>query len=106
MDLPNDDEQIMDSDHEIPPEFTEMSNEFVTLANSLGEKWPRTRVSATLMYAAARFNAYNWLSGQTDPDQTESEATAYYTQQYREMFLKNAKELRASMDKGDDFESK
>jgi len=95
----------MDSDHEVPPEFHEISNEFVNLANSLSEKWPRSRISATLMYAAARFNAYNWLSGQTDPDQTESEATAYYSQQYREMFLKNAKELRAAFEKGGGLES-
>ena len=92
----------MDTEHDIPQEFSELSNQFINLANSLGEQWPRARISASLLFAAARFNAYNWLSRDGEPDQTETEAAAYYTEQYREMFLKHVAEMRSTTEEGGD----
>jgi hypothetical protein len=86
----------MDIEHDIPQEFSELSNQFINLANSLGEQWPKARISASLLFAAARFNAYNWLSREGDPGQTEAAAADYYTEQYREMFQKHVAELRAA----------
>jgi hypothetical protein len=48
--------------NEIPQEFYDIVDQFINLANDLGKEWPRSRVSATLMFAAARYNVYNWLA--------------------------------------------
>ena len=94
----------MDTEHDIPEEFTELSNQFIDLANSLGEQWPRARISATLMYAAARYNAFNWLNREGNSGQEEEEAAEYYTVQYREMFLNHVGVLRSSVETSGDLQ--
>ena len=77
----------------IPQEFYDVVDRFINLANELGTTWPRSRVSATLMFAAARYNVYNWLNRDAELEQTVEEAVIYYREQYEEMFLENAQEL-------------
>jgi hypothetical protein len=86
----------MSTQDEVPKEFFDLADKFIHLANSLEPTWPRSRISATMMYAAARFNAYNQLFSEVNPHQTDSETADYYTQQYRDMFLDNLEELRKS----------
>jgi len=80
-------------DNNVPQEFYDVVDEFINLVNELGRTWPRSRVSATLMFAAARYNVYNWLNRDVDLDQTSEQALAYYREQYEEMFRDNVKEL-------------
>lgn len=80
-------------DNNVPQEFYDVVDKFINLANELGRTWPRSRVSATLMFAAARYNVYNWLNRDVDLDQTPEQALAYYREQYEEMFRDNVKEL-------------
>ena len=64
--------------NDVPQEFYDVVDEFINLANDLGTTWPRSRVSATLMFAAARYNVYNWLNRDVDLEQSLEEAVAYY----------------------------
>jgi hypothetical protein len=80
-------------DNDVPQEFYDVVDKFINLANELGTTWPRSRVSATLMFAAARYNAYNWLNRDVDLDQTLEQAISYYGGQYEEMFRENVQEL-------------
>jgi hypothetical protein len=78
---------------DIPQEFYDVVDRFIDLANELGKEWPRSRISATLMFAAARYNVFNWLHRDIDPEQTLDQAVAYYAGQYEEMFRDNVEEL-------------
>jgi len=77
----------------VPQEFYDVVDKFIDLANELGATWPRSRVSATLMFAAARYNVYNWLNRDVDLEQTLDQAVIYYREQYEEMFRENVQEL-------------
>src|SRR4030095_16518082 len=77
----------------VPQEFYDVVDKFINLANELGTTWPRSRVSATLMFAAARYNVYNWLNRDDDLEQTLDQAVMYYGDQYQEMFRANVQEL-------------
>jgi hypothetical protein len=77
----------------VPQEFYDVVDKFINLANELGTTWPRSRVSATLMFAAARYNVYNWLNREVDLEQTLDQAVIYYREQYEEMFRENVREL-------------
>jgi hypothetical protein len=78
---------------DVPQEFYDVVDKFINLANELGTTWPRSRISATLMFAAARYNVYNWLNRDVDLEQTLEQAVIYYREQYEEMFRENVQEL-------------
>ena len=80
----------------VPEEFYQLVDEFILQANRLNEQWPRSRISAALMYAAARFNTHNWLYRDVDLEQSREEAADWYTAQYRGMFLDNVQQLEAA----------
>ena len=52
---------------DVPNEFFDVVDEFVHLANKLNEKWPTSRVSSAIMYAAARYNAFNFYAQDPSP---------------------------------------
>jgi len=96
----------MKANDEIPQEFFNVADLFVRQANSLLKDWPRSLVSATLLYAAERFNAYNWLFREVDLDQTKEQAAEFYTSQYRKMFLDNVEQLRKAFTESGDLDDK
>jgi len=72
-------------------EFYEMVDEFVYLANKLGGDQDTTRISSVIMFAAARYNAFNFFV--TDGEkQNEAKAIDYYCKQYRLMLQDNFQE--------------
>lgn len=79
--------------YEIPDEFLEAADRFVSLANELGENASRDWVRAVLMYAAARYNAFTWVTRDDDPGQTLEQAAAYFRNEYETMFRENVKEI-------------
>ena len=79
--------------NDVPQEFYDVVDKFIDLANELGTTWPRSRVSATLMFAAARYNVYNWLAREVELEQTLEQASIFYRTQYEEMFRENVREL-------------
>jgi hypothetical protein len=79
--------------HGIDPEFLDAADQFVQLANALNEKYPRDWVRAAMMYAAARYNAFTWLTREEAPDQTLAQAAAYYASEYDKMLRDNVDEI-------------
>ncbi len=71
-----------------PPEFLKLVDKFVELANQLSPEKGRGEVSAAILFAAGRYNAFNFLSqGGTDKDRAK--ATDFYVSEYRNAFVSN-----------------
>lgn len=74
---------------DVPPEFFDAVNKFIDLANKLSRKWPTSRVSSVIMYAAARYNAFNFVSLDPDPGKNSQQATEFCCEQYKAMLIEN-----------------
>jgi len=71
-----------------PPQFLDLVDKFIHLANELAEGGQAGEVSAAILFAAGRYNAFNFLStGGTD--ETRPQAEAFYASEYRKAFLSN-----------------
>lgn len=79
--------------HNMPPEFLDVADEFVQLANKYSDRYARDWVRAAMMYAAARFNAFAWLTREDNPAQPQHAAVAYYAGEYDKMLRDNLDEL-------------
>lgn len=65
-----------------PAEFLELVDEFVRLANQLAEQRGNGPVSAAILFAAGRYNAFNFLAnGGEGQDQTA--AVDFFVSEYR-----------------------
>jgi len=74
-------------------DFHEVADEFIHLANELSEDWAMPFLSATFMYAAARYNTFFFM--ESDGDISNEEAVVdYYCDQYRKMLKECMAELR------------
>jgi hypothetical protein len=70
--------------------FFDLVTRFVGLANTMNdERVERSRVSAALLFAAARYNAFTWMHRETMLEQTEAEATEFFAQHYQAMLRDN-----------------
>lgn len=67
-------------------DFHEVADEFIHLANELSEEWATPFLSATFMYAAARYNTHFFFESDGAPE-NQSAAIDYYCDQYRKMLL-------------------
>ena len=74
---------------DVPQEFYDLVDEFINLANKLGETWPSSRVSSAILFAAARYNAFNFYSLEADPESNREGAVEYFCEQYKTMLLNN-----------------
>lgn len=74
-------------------EFFDAVDAFVNLANDLNNKLDTSEVSAALMYAAARYNAFNFFA--TD-GQIDNEFPTYkgLCEQYQALLQKNMVDMR------------
>ncbi len=72
--------------------FWERADAIIHLANEQGNKAPNSNVSASLLYAAARFNAFIVANGASDAATMKAdkeEAIRYFTEEYRKMLSQN-----------------
>ena len=72
--------------------FWERADAIIHLANEQGTKVPNSNVSASLLYAAARFNAFIVANGTSDAATMKAdkeEAIRYFTEEYRKMLSQN-----------------
>ncbi|MFI4969264.1 MAG: DUF3144 domain-containing protein [Lysobacterales bacterium] len=76
-------------------QFFEMVDRFINQANDYGTKIPQPHVSAALLYAAARYNAFNWVNRSQRLEQTLEEAALLFTDEYEKMFRDNVQNLIA-----------
>ena len=71
-----------------PPEFLDLVDQFIGLANELAEGGRDGEVSAALLFAAGRYNAFNFIShGGSDADRAR--AVAFYVAEYRKALETN-----------------
>ena len=71
-----------------PPEFLKLVDKFIDLANQLAEGGQDGEVSAAILFAAGRYNAFNFLSNDgTDEDQEK--AVDFYVSEYRKAIVSN-----------------
>jgi len=70
------------------PEFLDLVDKFIHLANELAEDGRAGEVSAAILFAAGRYNAFNFVTtGGTDA--SRSEAEDFYVSEYRKAFVSN-----------------
>ncbi|WP_296444920.1 DUF3144 domain-containing protein [Rhodoferax sp. UBA5149] len=71
-----------------PPEFLKLVDEFIHLANRLAEGGNDGEVSAAILFAAGRYNAFNFVS-QNGAEQDQENAVAFYVSEYRKALVSN-----------------
>ena len=71
-----------------PPEFLKLVDEFIDLANRLAQDGKDGEVSAAILFAAGRYNAFNFVSHNgTARDQRK--AVEFYVSEYRRAIVSN-----------------
>jgi TPR repeat protein len=71
-----------------PPDFLERVDKFVELANQLAEGGYQGEVSAAILFAAGRYNAFNFLSND-GAEQDQAQAVDFYVSEYRKAIVSN-----------------
>lgn len=80
---------------ETDKEFFQRADEYITVANEQAQVVNRGKVSASMMFATARFNAWVSASGAESGDELASvkeEALEYFVSEYRKMLEENLDE--------------
>ena len=71
-----------------PQSFLDLVDRFIHLANDLAEDGRGGEVSAAILFAAGRYNAFNFVStGGVDADRARAED--FYVSEYRKAFTSN-----------------
>ena len=71
-----------------PPEFLKLVDEFIHFANRLAEDGNDGQVSAAILFAAGRYNAFNFLS-HNGAEQDQERAVEFYVSEYRKALVSN-----------------
>lgn len=71
-----------------PPEFLKLVDQFVDLANQLAQDGRQGEASAAILFAAGRYNAFNFLSTR-DANQDQAKAVEFYVAEYRKAIVSN-----------------
>lgn len=80
------------SNEERDQEFWSLADEFIKLANEKCDAMRNGKVSTTMLFATARFNAFMFASMAKDLAEFKQQrelATEYFTQQYQQAFVEN-----------------
>ncbi|HSN79534.1 MAG TPA: DUF3144 domain-containing protein [Rhodoferax sp.] len=71
-----------------PPEFLKLVDKFIELANQLAEGGQDGDVSAAILFAAGRYNAFNFLSNE-GAEEDQDRAVDFYVSEYRRAIVSN-----------------
>ena len=80
------------SKEERDEEFWQLADEFINLANEKCDSMRNGKVSTTMLFAAARFNAFMFASMSKDLEDFKKErelAIEYFADQYKKAFVEN-----------------
>lgn len=72
---------------------TEMADKFIELANEFSTVEYKERVGAAIMFAAARYNAFEASSKSTNLLNDKDDALSWYSAEYRRMLEANIDDL-------------
>jgi len=73
-------------------EFWDMTDEFINIANTQCDKHNNGKVSTSILFSAARFNAFMFASTTKDVDELVKDkemAIEYFTSQYKKVLEEN-----------------
>jgi hypothetical protein len=70
------------------PEFLKLVDEFIHLANRLAEDVSDGEVSAAILFAAGRYNAFNFVS-HNGAESDKEQAVEFYVAEYRKALVSN-----------------
>ena len=73
-------------------EFWDMTDEFIKIANTQCDKHNNGKVSTSILFSAARFNAFMFASTTKDIDELVKDkemAIEYFTSQYKKVLEEN-----------------
>jgi hypothetical protein len=76
--------------------FMDRADKFLAVANSLTAVEPLSRISAAMMFATARFNAFLAQSQGLEPGEVDEETVAYFRDQYEKMLRENLAQILSS----------
>lgn len=83
------------------PDFFERADQFLAVANRLVAQAPAGQVSASMMFATARFNAFAAQAQGLPPGEVDEETVRYFVGEYETMLRENlAQVLSARQVKG------
>jgi hypothetical protein len=71
-----------------PPEFLKLVDEFIHLANRLAQEGNDGEVSAAILFAAGRYNAFNFMSN-NGSEEDQEKAVEFYVSEYRKALVSN-----------------
>ncbi|MCX7242123.1 MAG: DUF3144 domain-containing protein [Burkholderiales bacterium] len=71
-----------------PPEFLQRVDQFIHLANEMAEGGKDGEASAAILFAAGRYNAFNFLSN-NGAEQDRAAAVDFYVSEYRKALESN-----------------
>jgi hypothetical protein len=71
-----------------PPEFLKLVDQFIHLANRLAEDGKGGEASAAILFAAGRYNAFNFISN-GGTEQNQAQAVEFYVAEYRKALVSN-----------------
>lgn len=71
-----------------PPDFLQRVDQFIALANQLAAGGLQGEVSAAILFAAGRYNAFNFLS-HDGTEQDQAQAVDFYVSEYRKAIVSN-----------------
>jgi len=77
-------------------EFFEMADRFLAVANGLSEDVPVARISAAMMYATARFNAFLAQTQGLPPGEVDEDTVRYFRGEYEKMLRENLAQVLSS----------
>ena len=76
-----------------------MADKFIDLANEFTSTEPKERVGAAIMFAAARYNAFEAFSKSSNLVRDRDDAIRWYTREYKRMLEANMEDLLNAGDK-------
>ncbi|MEO5658231.1 MAG: DUF3144 domain-containing protein [Polaromonas sp.] len=71
-----------------PPEFLKLVDRFIEFANQLAEEGKQGEVSAAILFAAGRYNAFNFVT-HNGSAQNQQKAVEFYVSEYRKALVSN-----------------
>lgn len=76
--------------------FMELADRFLGVANASAAETPVARVSAAMMFATARFNAFLAQTQGLEPGEVDEDVVAYFRAEYEKMLRENLAQVLSS----------
>ena len=76
--------------------FFAIADVFVNTANDLGDDHPPARISAAMMFATARWNAFVAQAQGLPPGEIDEDAISYFLKEYEVMLRENMAQILSS----------